>query len=248
MTNTNNQARVAVVTGASSGIGEATARALAADGYRVALLARRVDRITALADELGNGSIAIQADVTDRDSIVAAAERVQHELGGADVLVNNAGVMLLGPFATDQRDDYRQMIEVNLLGAITRHRGLPRPAQGRRRRARRRHRQHLLRRRAHRPGGQRRLRGDQVGPQRLVRVAAPGAAPRRARHPRSSRAWSRPSSPTTSRTTRHAQGVQRLYDQAEVTADDVAEVIAFVLSRPRHLAINEVLLRPAGQL
>ena len=119
MTNTNDHARVAVVTGASSGIGEATARALAADGYRVALLARRVDRITALADELGNGSIAIQADVTDRDSIVAAAERVQQELGGADVLVNNAGVMLLGPFATDQRDDYRQMIEVNLLGAIT---------------------------------------------------------------------------------------------------------------------------------
>ncbi len=71
MANSNSQGRVAVVTGASSGIGEATAHALAADGYRVALLARRLDRITALADDLGNGSIAIQADVTDRDSIVA---------------------------------------------------------------------------------------------------------------------------------------------------------------------------------
>src|SRR4249919_2841169 len=101
--------RVAVITGASSGIGEATARALAADGYRVALLARRRDRITALAGELGKGSIAISADVTDRDSVVAAAERVRTELCGADVLVNNAGVMLLGPFATDQRGDYRQM-------------------------------------------------------------------------------------------------------------------------------------------
>jgi NADP-dependent 3-hydroxy acid dehydrogenase YdfG len=119
MANSNSQGRVAVVTGASSGIGEATARALAADGYRVALLARRLDRITALAEDLGNGSIAIQADVTDRDSIVAAAERVRQELGGAEVLVNNAGIMLLGPFDSNQRDDYRQMIEVNLLGAIT---------------------------------------------------------------------------------------------------------------------------------
>jgi NADP-dependent 3-hydroxy acid dehydrogenase YdfG len=76
--------RVAVTTGASSGIGEATVRALAADGHRVALLARRADRIHALADELGNGAIAIEADVTDRDSVVAAAERVQ-ELGGADI-------------------------------------------------------------------------------------------------------------------------------------------------------------------
>ena len=111
--------RVAAITGASSGIGEATARALAADGYRLALMARRADRLDALADELGEGAIAIEADVTERESLVSAAQRVNDELGGADVLVNNAGVMLLGPFSAEQRADYRQMVEVNLLGAIT---------------------------------------------------------------------------------------------------------------------------------
>src|SRR3954451_6617237 len=111
--------RVAVITGASSGIGAATARALSAAGYRVALLARRADRIQRLADELSDGAIAIEADVTDRDSLVAAAQRVQEELGGADLLVNNAGVMLLAPFTSEQRAEQRQMVEVNLLGAMT---------------------------------------------------------------------------------------------------------------------------------
>ena len=111
--------RVAVVTGASSGIGEATARAFAAAGLRVALLARRADRIQTLADELGEGAIAIEADVTDRASVVTAADRVQHELGGADILVNNAGVMLAAPSSSYQREDHRRMVETNLLGAAT---------------------------------------------------------------------------------------------------------------------------------
>jgi NADP-dependent 3-hydroxy acid dehydrogenase YdfG len=110
--------RVAVITGASSGIGEATARALAADGHRVALLARRAERIQALASELGTGAIAIEADVTERDSL-AAAQRVEDELGGADILVNNAGVMLTAPFTSDQREEHRRMVETNLLGAMT---------------------------------------------------------------------------------------------------------------------------------
>ena len=100
---------VAVITGASSGIGEATARALAASGYRLALLARRADRIKALADELGHGAVAITADVTDRDSVVKAADRVKAELGGTDVLVNNAGIMLLAPFNDEGHDDHRRM-------------------------------------------------------------------------------------------------------------------------------------------
>ena len=129
MNSTQSTGRVAVITGASSGIGAATARALAADGYRVALLARRLDRIDSLADELGNGAVAIQADVTDREQIVAAAQRVKDELGGADVLVNNAGNMLLAPFSSEQRADYRAMVERTLAASVpgTRVVALPMP-------------------------------------------------------------------------------------------------------------------------
>jgi NADP-dependent 3-hydroxy acid dehydrogenase YdfG len=243
----NDQARVAVVTGASSGIGEATARALAADGYRVALLARRVDRVNALAEQLGDGAIAIEADVTDRDSIVAAAEWVQDELGGADVLVNNAGVMLLGPFDTDQRDDYRTMIEANLLGAITvtevfldqlrdgagdRGGDIVNISSVAGRTARAGNGVYAATKWGLN-GWSESLRQELL-PDIRVTLIEPGVV-----------ATELPNHITHNET---RQGVQQLYSQAEVTADDIAEVIGFVLSRPRHLAINEILIRPAGQL
>jgi NADP-dependent 3-hydroxy acid dehydrogenase YdfG len=247
MTSTTNQTRVAVVTGASSGIGEATARALAADGYHVTLLARRIDRISALADELGNGAIAIEADVTARDSIVGAAERVQDELGGADVLVNNAGVMLLGPFDTDQRDDYRQMIEVNLLGTITATEVFLDQLQtgaddrgsdiinissvaGRTARAG----NGVYAATKWGLNGWSESLRQELLPDIRVTLIEPGVV-----------ATELPNHITHNET---RQGVQQLYSLAEVTADDIAEVIGFVLSRPRHLAINEILLRPAAQL
>ncbi len=110
---------VAVITGASSGIGAATARALAGHGYRLALLGRRIDRLEELAAQLDVRAIAIAADVTDRDALITAADQVKQQLGGADMLVNNAGVMLLGPFGSTQREEARRMVEVNLLGAMT---------------------------------------------------------------------------------------------------------------------------------
>lgn len=234
--------QVAVVTGASSGIGEATARALAAGGYHVALLARRLDRITALAGELGNGSIAIAADVTDRDSLLAAADRVRRELGSADVLVNNAGVMLLGPFGSGQRDDYRQMIEVNLMGAITATEVFLNQLRdgggdivnissvaGRTARAG----NGVYAATKWGMNGWSESLRQELLPGIRVTLIEPGVV-----------ATELPAHITHADT---KEGVQKLYDQAEVTADDVAEIITFVLSRPRRLAINEVLLRPAGQ-
>jgi NADP-dependent 3-hydroxy acid dehydrogenase YdfG len=242
MTSSTTQNRVAVVTGASSGIGEATARALATDGYRVALLARRLDRITALADELGNGSIAIQADVTDRDSITAAASQVSQELGSASVLVNNAGVMLLGPFDSSQRDDYRQMIEVNLMGAITATEVFLDQLKdgggdiinissvaGRTARAG----NGVYAATKWGLNGWSESLRQELLPDIRVTLIEPGVV-----------ATELPTHITHAGT---REGVQKLYDQAEVTANDVAEIIAFVLSRPRRLAINEILLRPAGQ-
>lgn len=241
----NPQGRVAVITGASSGIGEATARALAAEGYRVALLARRSDRIESLATELDNGSIAISADVTDRESLVAAAQRVHDELGDAHVLVNNAGVMLLGPFTSEQRDDYRHMIEVNLLGAINTTEvfldQLKRSASeggdivnissvaGRTARAG----NGVYAATKWGLNGWSESLRQELLPDIRVTLIEPGVVATELPHH------------ITHAETR--EGVQQLYDKAEVTAEDIADVIAFSLGRPRHLAINEILLRPAGQ-
>ncbi|GAO09309.1 SDR family oxidoreductase [Streptomyces lydicamycinicus] len=111
------EARTAVVTGASSGIGAATARALAAAGYHVVLTARRKDRIEALAAELPNAE-AYALDVTDRAAVDAFAT-VLDRYPSVDVLVNNAGGALgAEPVATGDPADWRTMYEVNVLGVL----------------------------------------------------------------------------------------------------------------------------------
>jgi NADP-dependent 3-hydroxy acid dehydrogenase YdfG len=235
--------RVAVITGASSGIGEATARALTAHGFRVALLARRLDRIQALAEELGGGAVAIEADVTDRDSILAAAERVEEELGRVDVLINNAGVMLLGPFSAELSGDYRRMIETNLLGAITTTEVfLDQLVAG---------------------GG-----GDLIN---LSSVAGRTARPGNAVYAATKwgvNGWSEslrqqlqpdvrviviePGAVATELTDHitHSEtkaAAEQMYEQTSIAAQDIAEIIAFAVSRPRGVSLNEILVRPTGQ-
>ena len=115
------EGKVAAITGASSGIGEATALALAAEGAAVALGARRKDRIDTLAARIksdGGRALALEVDVTDESRARAFVEGAAAELGGLDVLVNNAGVMLLGPIEGADTDDWRRMVEVNLLGLL----------------------------------------------------------------------------------------------------------------------------------
>jgi NADP-dependent 3-hydroxy acid dehydrogenase YdfG len=113
--------KTALITGASSGIGAAAARALAAEGARVALVARRVDRLTGLVNEIeraGGRALAVPTDVTDRVAVEAAVEATVQAFGSLDVLVNNAGVMLLSMLDEGRVDDWDRMIDVNIKGLL----------------------------------------------------------------------------------------------------------------------------------
>lgn len=115
------EGRVAVITGASSGIGEATAKALAARGARVALLARRKERIDALSDTIrksGGEASAWQLDVTDRSAVERTAAEIIKKLGRVDIVVNNAGVMLPNPIETKRVDQWQQQIDLNVAGLM----------------------------------------------------------------------------------------------------------------------------------
>jgi NADP-dependent 3-hydroxy acid dehydrogenase YdfG len=120
---------VAIVTGASSGIGEATARRLAIDGASVVLVARRRDRLQALAAEIertGGTALAVQADITDRTQAEAAVQQSVDRFGRVDVLVNNAGLMLLGPVVGADPDEWDRMIAINTQGLLyATHAALP---------------------------------------------------------------------------------------------------------------------------
>jgi len=110
---------VAVVTGASSGVGEATARRLADEGCRVALVARREERLEALADDLGRErALPVPTDVTDTDAVEAMVEAVVEEFGAVDILVNNAGVLFGDPVAESDPADFDDLLDVNLRGAM----------------------------------------------------------------------------------------------------------------------------------
>ncbi len=240
---------VALVTGASSGIGEATARMLAAHGATVSVVARRKDRLDALAAEIGG--LAIETDVTDREQARAAVERTARELGRLDIVINNAGVMLLGPIVDAPVEEWDRMIELNLQGLLyIAHAALP----------------HLLRAAEREP----RRVADLVNVSSVAgrRVGAGGGiyqltkhgvgtfseALRQevtTRHVRSS--LIEPGATESELVTHLREEVRNELpsglDQMQIlAADDIADAILYIVTRPRHVAINEILVRPTEQV
>jgi NADP-dependent 3-hydroxy acid dehydrogenase YdfG len=113
--------RTAVVTGAASGIGEVAALLLAAQGARVALLARRADRLESVVEKIradGGEALAVVADVTDDASVTEAAARIREAYGVVDLVVNNAGVMLPNPVDDGRIDEWQRMLDTNVTGVL----------------------------------------------------------------------------------------------------------------------------------
>jgi NADP-dependent 3-hydroxy acid dehydrogenase YdfG len=242
------------VTGASSGIGEATALHLAAEGAGVALVARRVNRLNTLAERIegaGGRAVVIEADVTDQAAAEASVQSAVRSLGRLDILINNAGVMLLGPAVDAPLDEWRRMVDLNLSGLLfVSHAALP----------------HLLSAAEQEP----RQVADIVNVSSVAgRVARSGSAVYNAtkwgvnafsealrqevtgRHLRIGLV--EPGAVATELASHNRPEVletirQRFSDIVRLESADIARAILFMVTQPRHSAVNEILIRPTEQV
>jgi NADP-dependent 3-hydroxy acid dehydrogenase YdfG len=244
---------VALVTGASSGIGEATALVLAEHGASVALAARRGDRLAALSAKIresGGSTLVLDVDLTDEQQARDAVERTVAEFGRLDTLVNNAGVMLLGPAVGAPIEEWQRMLQINLSGLLyCAHAALP----------------HLLRAAEN---GPRRV-ADMVNVSSVAgRVARAGSAVYNAtkhgvgafsealrqevtgRHVRVS--LIEPGAVATELAGHNRPEIlatirQQFGDAERLEAADIADAVHYIVSRPRRMAVNEMLVRPTEQ-
>jgi NADP-dependent 3-hydroxy acid dehydrogenase YdfG len=244
---------VALVTGASSGIGQAAAASLAAQGAAVALVARRTDRLEELAASIrdnGGKALTITADVTDQEQAKHAVSTTVEELGRLDTVINNAGVMLLGPIIEAPVEEWERMVDLNVKGLLyVAHASLS----------------HLL---AAADSGPRNV-ADLVNISSVAgRVARNGSGVYNAtkhavgafseslrqevtmRHVRVSLV--EPGAVATELASHNRAEVQeglkaRFEAMERLESEDIAETIEFIVTRPRRVAINEVLIRPTEQ-
>jgi NADP-dependent 3-hydroxy acid dehydrogenase YdfG len=245
---------VALVTGASSGIGAATARRLADHGASVALVARRKDRLDDLATEIeatGGTALVVEADITDRTQAEAAVERTVERFGRLDTLVNNAGLMLLGPVVGADPDEWDRMIAVNNQGLLyTTHAALP----------------HLLKAAENEPrqvadivnissiAG--RVAWNGYGVYNLTKFGVNGftEALRQEITQRHVRVGVLEPGGVDTELAWHnnddirSQMIEPFLEQTEILApEDIAEGVAFMVTRPRHASISELWIMPTDQ-
>jgi clavulanate-9-aldehyde reducatase len=239
--------RVVAVTGASSGIGEAIALACAGAGAAVGLAARRAERIELLRQRIvedGGRAIAVPTDVSEEIQARAFIERTHSELGRLDVLVNNAGVMLLGPIENASTEEWRRMIDANVYGVLyCTHAALPlMHAQGS---------GHIVNvssvaGRVARAGSgvynltkfgvgafSESLRQEAVGLGVRVTLVEPGAvATELAGH---------------NRPQVLEQMAKRFRGVTPLESEDIAGAVLYAIGQPPNVSVNEVLIRPSGQ-
>jgi NADP-dependent 3-hydroxy acid dehydrogenase YdfG len=242
---------VALVTGASSGIGAATAAALADQGAAVALAARRGDRLDAVAASIkdqGGTALVLECDITDDQQAAGAVERTVAELGRLDTLVNNAGVMLLGPVVGAPLPEWQQMVQLNVLGLLyCAHAALP----------------HLLRAAADGPrqvadmvnissvAGRVARNGNGVYSLTKHGIGAFSESLRQEVTKRYVRVSLVEPGATDTELASHnrPEVLEVIRSQFGQTMEpgDIADAITYIVTRPRHVAINEVLIRPTEQ-
>ena len=239
---------VALVTGASSGIGEATARMLARAGAKVAIAARRKDRLDALGAEID--ALVIEADVTDREQATGTVQRTVDELGRLDTVINNAGVMLLSQAADQPLEQWERMVDVNVSGVLyVAHAAI----------------EHLLAAAESSPrkvsdlvnissiAGRRANRGSAVYNLTKHGVGAFSEALRQefaTRHLRVSLV--EPGATATELVSQmgekqQAAARERFKDVERLTAEDIADSIEYIVTRPWRVAVNEIMIRPTEQ-
>jgi NADP-dependent 3-hydroxy acid dehydrogenase YdfG len=243
---------VALVTGASSGIGEATAVALAAEGATLAVAARRRDRLELLEERLGNDTqvLVVETDITDEAAARGMVEATVVEFGRLDIVINNAGVMLLGPIVDAPVEEWRRMVEINLLGLLyTTHAALP----------------HLLQAAETDPrrvadvvnissvAGRFARLGSGVYNATKFGVGAFSESLRQEVATRHVRVTIIEPGATATELAFHNRP-EILEDMAKnfagialMTAEDIANSIRYAVTQPRHVAVNEILIRPTEQ-
>jgi len=238
--------RVAVVTGASSGIGMATARVLAHAGARLVIGARRLERLEALATALRAGGaevIARRCDMRVEADVVGLVGAAVEAFGGVDVLVNNAGLGRAAPLASAPTDLWREMLEVNVLGLCIATREALRDME---RRGVAGHVVHVASMAAHRVPGP--MAGFYAATKFAVRALTEGL--RQELRARQSPVRVTAVSPGHVETefARVFSGDDAVYRSMKVLeADDIARAILWVVCQPPHVEINDLLLRPTGQ-